>query len=147
MLNRTRIAVSIAALAVAAFAVVGCGSDDGGSSDSGSASTSSVSASTPAATTATAPTATAPTATDGSATGKSGSGGSASGSPTLNDVLQGIHSVLVNQGLDPKVAQCIEDELGKSLTEEDVKDINGTAPPPGFQQKIAAAAQACNGGG
>jgi hypothetical protein len=141
MPNRIRIAAPIAALALAAFAAGGCGSDDNGTSSSPTASTASVStsssgtASTSGGTTAT---------TDTSSGGTSGSGAT----PSVDDVLNGIHTVLRNQGLDDSVAQCVEDALRKSLTQEDVAGATSGSPTSEFRSKIAAAAQTCdpNGG-
>jgi hypothetical protein len=141
MSNRIRIAAPIAALALAAFAAGGCGSDDNGTSSSSTASTASVASTS----SGTASTGGADTAT--TATGSGGTSGSAA-TPSVDDVLKGIHTVLRNQGLDDSVAQCVEDELRKSLTPEDVAGATGGSPSSEFRSKIAAAAQACdpNGG-
>jgi hypothetical protein len=140
MSHRFRIAAPIAALALAAFAA-GCGSDDNG--------TSSSTASSPTASTSSVSSGAATTGDTGAgaATATQPGGAAPAGSPTLEDVLSGIHSVLLNQGLDPSVAKCVEDNLRDSLTEEDVKDASANGPSAAFRQKIAAAAQACSPGG
>jgi ABC-type transport system substrate-binding protein len=142
MPHRIRTAALIAVIALAAYAA-GCGSDDSGSSSSTSSSTSSTASAATASTSASTPSATDTTTTD--------SGGGASttsgASPSVEDVLNGIHSVLINQGLDAKVAQCVEDELRKSLTADDVKGAAGGSPSSAFRSKITAAAQACDTSG
>jgi hypothetical protein len=144
MPNRIRIAVPIAALALAlvAFAAAGCGSDDNGSSSSSSSSTAST-ASVPSTS---GTTSTTSTSSGTASTPDTGSGGASSSgaTPSVDDVLKGIHAALSSQGLDDSVAQCVEDALRKSLTQEDVAGATSGRPSSEFRSKIAAAAQACD---